>query len=92
VRRQITTPDPALALRPLLESLGESAATPATAEESFAAESAPVNAFRVIPLVHVSESYGLGPQVRDWMAPRWGGWRLEGVWLEAPATSGGTTP
>jgi len=28
-------------------------------------------------LVHVSESYGLSPQVRDWMPPRWGGWRLE---------------
>ena len=92
VRRHITTPDPGLALRALLESLGESAATPATLEESFAAESAPVNAFRVIPLVHVSESYGLGPQVRDWMAPRWGGWRLENVWLEPPAASGGTPP
>ncbi len=92
VRRHITTPDPGLALHALLESLGESAATPTTPEESFSAESAPVNALRVIPLVHVSESYGLGPQVRDWMAPRWGGWRLEDVWLEAPAASGGTPP
>jgi ABC-type transport system substrate-binding protein len=90
VRRHIITPDPALALRALFESLGEPAATLATPEEAFAAESAPVNAFRVIPLVHVSESYGLGPQVRDWMAPRWGGWRLEDVWLDAPAASGGT--
>ena len=42
----------------------------------------------MIPLVHVSESYGLSPQVRDWMPPRWGGWDLADVWLGPPSGSG----
>jgi len=81
VRRRITTPDSAMALTDLLNSLGENAAPMETLDQTYAAERAPIDAFRVIPLVHVSESYGLSPQVRDWMAPRWGGWRLEDVWL-----------
>jgi peptide/nickel transport system substrate-binding protein len=90
VRERIATPDTAVALPAMLDSLGEPITVPDTPEQAYAAERAPIDAFRVIPLVHVSESYGLSPQVRDWMAPRWGGWRLEDVWLEpAPA---GTTP
>jgi len=63
-----------------------------TPQQDYAAERAPIDAFRVIPLVHVTESYGLGPQVRDWMTPRWGGWRLEDVWLEPAPATGATTP
>src|ERR1019366_9026521 len=81
VRHRIAAPDPAAALSEILNSLGETAADQETPEQIYAAERAPIDAFRVIPLVHVSESYGLSPQVRDWMAPRWGGWRLEDVWL-----------
>lgn len=92
VRRHITSPDRASALRALLESLGEPAAATSTIEEAFAAEIAPIHSFRLIPLTLVSESYGLGSAVRDWMAPRWGGWRLEDVWLDAPAAGGGTPP
>jgi peptide/nickel transport system substrate-binding protein len=92
VRRRITSPDPAEALPALLSSLGERDAVLETPEQAYAAERAPIDAFRVIPLVHVSESYGLGPQVRDWMAPRWGGWRLEDVWLAPAPAAGGTTP
>jgi len=84
LRRRITAPDPGIALADLLISLHENGADMETLEQTYAAERAPIDAFRVIPLVHVSESYGLSPQVRDWMAPRWGGWRLEDVWL-APA-------
>jgi hypothetical protein len=65
----------------LSNSFGESAAILETLEQIYAAERAPIDALRIIPLVHVSESFGLGPHVRDWMAPRWGGWRLEDVWL-----------
>ena len=90
VRQRIVSPDTAVALPLLLDSLGETSGVLETPEQAYAAERAPIDAFRVIPLVHVSESYGLGPQVRDWMAPRWGGWRLEDVWL-APS-AGGTTP
>jgi ABC-type transport system substrate-binding protein len=92
-RHRIAAPDPAAALSDLLNSLGEAAATEMeTPGQIYAAERAPIDAFRVIPLVHVSESYGLSPQVRDWMAPRWGGWRLENVWLGPPSAAGGNSP
>ena len=89
VRHRLAAPDPAAALSELLNSLGETSTDLETPEQMYAAERAPIEAFRVIPLVHVSESYGLSPQVRDWMAPRWGGWRLEDVWLGPPSESGG---
>jgi ABC-type transport system substrate-binding protein len=92
VRHRITAPDPLAALSDLLNSLGEAAVDLQTPEQIYAAEHAAIDAFRVIPLVHVSESYGLGPQVRDWMPPRWGGWRLEDVWLEPQSASGGNSP
>jgi peptide/nickel transport system substrate-binding protein len=92
VRQRIGSPDAAVALPALLDSLGEPSPPLETLEQAYAAERAPIDAFRVIPLVHVSESYGLSPQVRDWMAPRWGGWRLEDVWLEPAPAAGGTTP
>ena len=92
VRERIASPDTAVALPALLDSLGEPTTVLETLDQAYAAERAPIDAFRVIPLVHVSESYGLSPQVRDWMAPRWGGWRLEDVWLEPPPAAGGTSP
>jgi peptide/nickel transport system substrate-binding protein len=91
-RQRIVSPDPAVALSALLDSIGEPTTVPETLDQAYAAERAPIDAFRLIPLVHVSESYGLSPQVRDWMAPRWGGWRLEDVWLEPAPAAGGTTP
>jgi peptide/nickel transport system substrate-binding protein len=91
VRHRIAAPDPAAALSGLLNSLGETATDLETPEQMYAAERAPVDAFRVIPLVHVSESYGLSPQVRDWMAPRWGGWNLADVWLGPPSETGGSS-
>jgi peptide/nickel transport system substrate-binding protein len=94
VRQRIASPEIAVALPALLALLGEASAVLENPEQEYAAERAPIDAFRVVPLVHVSESFGLSPQVRDWMAPRWGGWRLEDVWLApAPApAAGGTTP
>src|SRR6266853_1550818 len=92
VRQRIASPDTAVALPLLLDSLGETSGVLETPEQAYAAERAPIDAFRVIPLVHVPESYGLGPQVRDWMAPRWGGWRLEDVWLAPAPAAGGTMP
>ena len=92
VRHRMAAPDPAAALSELLKSFGETATDLETPEQIYAAERAPIDAFRVIPLVHVSESYGLSPQVRDWMAPRWGGWRLEDVWLGPSSAPGGNSP
>jgi peptide/nickel transport system substrate-binding protein len=91
VRHRLAAPDAAMALSELLNSLGEPAAALETPDQIYAAERASIDAFRVIPLVHVSESYGLSPQVRDWMAPRWGGWDLADVWLGPPA-GGGNSP
>jgi peptide/nickel transport system substrate-binding protein len=91
VRRRIATPDPAAALSELLNSFGGSAEDLETPEQTYATERTPIDLFQIIPLVHVSESYGLSPQVRNWMAPRWGGWRLEDVWLGPPSASAGTS-
>jgi ABC-type transport system substrate-binding protein len=92
VRQRITSPETAIALPALLASLGEPSVVLETSEQAYAAERAPIDAFRIIPLVHASENYGLSPQVRDWMPPRWGGWRLEDVWLASAPAAGGTTP
>lgn len=87
MRIRIAAPDLGIALAGVLTALGESPTSLETIDQEYSAERAPIDAFRVIPLVHVTESYGLSPQVRDWMPPRWGGWRLEDVWLDqAPAT------
>jgi ABC-type transport system substrate-binding protein len=91
VRLRISVPDTAAALSELLNSLGETATDLETPDQMYAAERAPIDAFNVLPLVHVTESYGLSPQVRDWMAPRWGGWRLEDVWLGPPSATGGNS-
>jgi ABC-type transport system substrate-binding protein len=92
VRHRLVSPDTGAALSELMNSLGEITADLETPEQTYAAERAAIDAFRVIPLVHVSESYGLSPQVRDWMPPRWGGWRLQDVWLGPASTPGGTSP
>ena len=88
VRHRIFSPDPGASLSEMLTSFGETATDMETLEQSYAAERGPIDAFRIIPLAHDSESYGVGSQVRDWMPPRWGGWRLEDVWLGPPATGG----
>ena len=88
VRHRIVSPDPAGALSELLPSLGETPGSFETLDQVYEAERAPIGAYRVIPIVHVTESYGLGPQVRDWMAPRWGGWDLADVWLGPSAKPG----
>jgi len=91
LRRGIAAPDSGMALAEVLNSFGEGPADLGTLEQIYAAERVPIDLFRIVPLVHVTESYGLSPQVRDWMAPRWGGWRLEDVWLgPAQATAGAT--
>jgi ABC-type transport system substrate-binding protein len=97
IRRRLSSPDAEAALSELLSSFGETAGEIQTLEEACAAERAAIETYRLIPLVHVSESYGLSPQVRDWMAPRWGGWDLADVWLGPPAgpangASGSGTP
>jgi ABC-type transport system substrate-binding protein len=90
VREHVAAPDAAMSLSEILRSQGDSPAGMETPEQIYAAERSPIDSYHVIPLVHASESYGLSPQVRDWMPPRWGGWRLDEVWLGPPAPNGGS--
>ena len=48
------------------------------------ADVAALTDFRVVPIAHESENWGLGATLRDWMATRWGDVRLEDVWLDLP--------
>jgi ABC-type transport system substrate-binding protein len=102
VRWHIEAPDSQQALGVLLARMAESPAgaqlgtqAPAleTPEQRYAAERAALDGGGVIPIAFVPEIYALGPNVRDWMAPPWGGWRLEDVWLDqapkAEPTAGG---
>jgi hypothetical protein len=88
MRIRIAAPDLGIALAGVLTALGESPTSLETIDQEYSAERAPIDAFRVVPLVHVTESYGLSPKVRDWMPPRWGGWRLEDVWLDQQPGAG----
>ena len=52
-------------------------------EALFAAERFLLNDFRVIPLFHLPDVYGVGPRVKgDPGISRLGEWRFENVWLE----------
>ena len=86
VRRRIQSAAPGEALTQLADSfaLGEPLRLrhSATPEELFAAERAIVESFRVIPLFQLPEIYGLSPRVKNWSGTRWGGWRLDDVWLD----------
>jgi len=92
VRLRIASPEPGAALAALQSELAASldaaGATPlpdrATAEDLYARERAFIESFRVVPLVHLPEAYGLSPQVKDWMPLSWGAWRLADVWLDRP--------
>jgi peptide/nickel transport system substrate-binding protein len=93
VRHRMAAPARAMALAGVLNWLGETTSPDlGTLDQDYAAERGIIDAFRVIPLVHVSESYGLSPQVHDWLAPRWGGWNLADVWIGAPPSAGSGTP
>jgi peptide/nickel transport system substrate-binding protein len=49
----------------------------------YAAEAALLQSKRIIPLLHVRNSLGLGANVKNWSADRDGSWHLEDVWLGA---------
>jgi len=94
VRLRLVSTSAPTALESLLAALGETRSlrpdAPATPEQLYAAERAVVDSYRVLPLVHLPQSYGLSERVKNWMPRRWGSWRLEDVWLDtsSPAASG----
>ncbi len=87
VRWRIAAPDAREALTTFISRLNGAQADAAfmameTPEQRYAAERAVLDRGRIIPVAFVPEIYGLGASVKDWMPPKWGGWRLEDLWLE----------
>lgn len=80
LRLRVMYPDPTAALASLAAALG---LTLAPAETAYSAEKRLLEEGRIIPLVHLPEIYGMTARVRGWSPPRWGGWRLQDVWLES---------
>jgi ABC-type transport system substrate-binding protein len=99
VRIPIAQPEPQAALALVLGELSASvspsagapsapansiSAQPDDPESLYAAERAALTDFRIVPIAHESENWGLGATLRDWMATRWGDVRLEDAWLDLP--------
>ena len=87
VRWRIAAPDAREALFTLMQRLNGAQAEVAfmpleTPEQRYAAERAVLDRGKIIPVAFVPEIYAVGAAVKDWMPPKWGGWRLEDVWLE----------
>ena len=98
VRRRLAAPDAQSALTRLLAQIEPASANAKlpetdTAQQRYAAERAVLDAGKIVPLAFLPELSAAGPLVHDWLAPRWGEWRLADAWLEemqkpAPGTSG----
>jgi hypothetical protein len=88
VELRIASADPAKALARIATDLGLPALlrdlpVNASPEQTYAAERALLEGFRVIPLIHLPDVYGVGPRVRGGpgITPL-GEWRFENLWLE----------
>ena len=86
VELRIAAADPARALAGLAASLGDAEAVIAhgdSPEQEYAAERALLDGYRVIPLIHLPDVYGVAPAVRGpaGVTPA-GEWRFENLWLE----------
>ena len=84
VEVRIGSSDPALALVGMALSLGlPEPPRAASTEALYAAERALIEGFRVIPLFHLPDVYGVNPRVkgRPGITPL-GEWRFENLWLE----------
>ena len=85
---RIASTDPARALAEIGAALGlpvpqrDASATPSP-EQNYATERALLENFRVIPLIHLPDVYGVGPRVkgRPGITPT-GEFRFENLWLE----------
>jgi len=81
---RIVSTDPARALGVVAAALGANPpARAASPEALYAAEKAMLEGFRVVPLFHLPEVYGVSPKVKGGpgVSPL-GEWRFEGLWLE----------
>jgi ABC-type transport system substrate-binding protein len=85
VRIPLAALDARLALMRAAAALGlpEPKLTGHSAEDLYSAESALLQSQRVIPLLHLPVSYGLGGAVRNWHQDALGTWRLEDAWVSS---------
>jgi peptide/nickel transport system substrate-binding protein len=88
VELRIASSDPATALAQMAASLGSPApardlSPNASPEQVYAAERALLEGFRVIPLIHLPDVYGVSPRVKGGpgILPS-GAWRFDNLWLE----------
>jgi hypothetical protein len=81
LRTRVNWPDLSYALGSVAPWVGLAPPAESSPQAIYAAESALLRDHRIIPLFHLPEIYGLGPRVRGWAPSRWGGWRLDSVWL-----------
>jgi peptide/nickel transport system substrate-binding protein len=77
VRARVSSPDPIEALSSVAAALG----VPAPGGTAYEIERSMLADNLIVPLFHLPEIYGLSPRVRSWEPSRWGGWKLESVWL-----------
>ena len=90
VRLRMKSVRPRDALSGIVAALGPATgldATPlpaaASPEQIYGRERDVVNSYRVVPVVWLPRTYGLGSRVRDWKSPAAGeGWPLADIWLE----------
>ena len=88
VELRIPSADPAKALAEIAGTLGlptppHAPSENASSEQTYAAERALLDGFRVIPLIHLPDVYGVGPRVKGGpgITPL-GEWRFDNLWLE----------
>jgi hypothetical protein len=85
VEVRIGSPDPALALAGVASALGLPQPPRIDSPEAlYAAERALLDGFRVVPLFHLPDVYGVNPRVKGGpgITPL-GEWRFENLWVEA---------
>ena len=76
VRINVSSPDPFQALAVAGDAVGiKSSGT------LFDVERTMLQGARIVPLFHLPTLYGLGSRVRGWAPSRWGGRKLDSVWL-----------
>jgi ABC-type transport system substrate-binding protein len=78
-----------------LSAMAEGLALPQTAgvvsveelEGVYKLEKQMLSDFRIIPLAHLPQTFGLSARVRNWMPTRTGEWQLADAWLATPVES-----
>jgi ABC-type transport system substrate-binding protein len=85
VEVRIGSPDPALALAGVASALGLPQPPRIDSPEAlYAAERALLDGFRVVPLFHLPDVYGVNPRVKGGLGiTPLGEWRFENLWVEA---------